>query len=362
MKSSLPKYGNFSLILIFIFSLFFIQCENEKVSKPTSNAVGYISEINITTDDETAKYLRDALLNSLAAPQEYLSPAEPFYKLNFIGIDNFAVGYLEYQLQVIIITSENIDQMKHLNKLFEKKTFDSLCNESSVSVVKRKNIWAINQTIFFVFAPNAETVRLYLRDKGSLLKNDIYQTEIKDFIARTGEKNHSLANIIREKHSIYMRIPKFFNLDINKQNYYSAIWEEGDAICNLLINILPDSPVINHGKAEQMLAQRKIDGQKHLQMDTVGLYIGTSQNFFQDYTPYQINGFKGGKINGWWVIEGMFRGGPYTRYTIYLPKIKKWVALEALVYYPNLENKNQGKTKTRYLRTIESIIHSIKEI
>ncbi len=158
-----------------------------------------------------------------------------------------------------------------------------------------------------------------------------------------------------------MAFPDFMEIDIRQKGYYSANWKEGDANCNILIHILDSAESTSADSKEQMLLQRDKDGRNYLQMDSLGIfYIGTSKMFEQSHSPYQLGKHKGSKINGWWVIDGQFRGGPYTRYTLYHAPSKQWISLEALVYYPPVDNRNDGKSKTRYLRTLESIIHTLK--
>ncbi len=353
-----PKFK--TLFAIASFAVIF-SCNEEERTKPISNSIGYISEINITSDLETYQYLKTSLQSNLAEPQAYLSPAEPFYRINYIGINNYAGSYPEYQLQFIVITQDNVEELKSINSAFRKNEFDSLVMLPKVTLIKKQDIWAKNQSIFFIFGPSAESIRLYMNENKANIRAQLYASEVVDFINRSGNKNHPLSKILSEKYGIGLSIPDYFDLDIQENDYYSANWEEGDANCNLLIKILPASTDTAPYLKETVIEQREKDGKQYLPMDSTGvLYLGTSKVFPQTYSKFSLNGYNGSKINGWWVIEGLFRGGPYTRYTVFHKPSGRWIALEGLVYYPNLEQSNSGKSKTRYLRTMEAIINSLK--
>jgi len=350
------------LFAIIGLSALLLACGSDtKISKPVNNSIGYIGELNITTDFQTYDYLRDALINSVASPQPYLSPSEAFYKLNFIAINSYNGSYPEYQLQLLIVTEENKKELQHLEMMFEDNEFDSLIALPQVSFIQKRDVWVKNQSIFFLIGPSAETIRLYLNQEKETIKTALYNAELKDYAKRACNKKHPLSKILESKYGIGLALPDFFELDIQEDGFYSANWEEGDANCNLLISILPPSTDTALYLKETTLAQRDKDGKKYLPMDSVGIfYLGTSKVFNHFYEPYNLNGYKGSKINGYWVIEGLFRGGPFTRYTVYHPPSGRWIAIEGLVYYPNLEEKQLGKTKTRYMRTLESIIHTLR--
>jgi hypothetical protein len=337
----------------------FQACNNEGNKKIASTSVGYASELNITTDLETYNYLKEGISLNVASPQDYLSPAEPFYRINFIGIKGFEGSYLEYMLQLFVITDENKSEMKHLSYGIGKKLFDSITSTKQVSFSKVQNVWAKNQSLFFVYGPTKEAVRLYLRDNSETVRTAMYNAEIIDFGNRVGSYSHPFSTLLKNKFNIEMAFPPFMEMDIDKDSFLAANWTEGDGNCNILISVL-DSTTDPSSK-ESMLAARKIQGKRFLPMDSTGaLFLGTSNMITQQHQSYTLNGYKGAKINGWWVIEGQFRGGPYTRYTIYHKPSKQWISVEGLVYYPNLQDKKDGKSKTRYLRTLESIISTLK--
>lgn len=355
------KLNLYKKVILGLLSLALLpSCSNEH-KKPTaaSTSVGYASELNITCDLETYTYLKEGISLNIATPQESLSPAEPLYKINFIGIEGYEGSYLEYMLQLFIITDENKSEMKHLSFGVGKKFFDSITSSAGVTITEVNNIWALNQSLFFIYGPTKEAVRLYLRDHAEEIRSKLYHAEIKDFGRRVGSYNHPFSKLLKRKFNIEMAFPKFMEMDIEKDSFLAANWKEGDANCNILISILDSAN--NPDSKDMMLAARKSQGKRFLQMDSFGVfYIGTSKMFPQVHQKYNLNGYTGAKINGWWVIDGQFRGGPYTRYTIYHQPSKQWIGIEGLVYYPNLEDRNDGKSKTRYIRTLESIISTLR--
>jgi hypothetical protein len=355
--------NSFKIGLFFLTSLLIISCNTKPTKSPVVNeSVGYAAELNLTTTSETFKYLKSSLASYLATPQEYLSPAEPFYRINYIGVSAFKASYLEYQTIVLIVSEENKKEMAHIAYGIGEEMWDSLTSPGRVSITQLDNVWAKNQSVFLLYGPSQETIRLYLRDYSKEVRELIYKAELKNFAKRVCKKDHALSKLLKEKHDIEMSFPSFTKLDIQEDGYYSVNWQEGKSNCNLLIGVLDGEPGDDSiASKENMLAQRIEQGKKYLQMDTVGIfYIGTSKLFPQQHQWFDINGNKGAKINGWWVIDGQFRGGPYTRYTVWHERSQKWLSLEALVYYPNVKDNNDGKSKTRYLRTLEAIIHTLK--
>lgn len=353
---------NTLLYSIVLLTFSFLGCDNSNDRPVAINqSLGFAGELNITTDLETYKYLREGFKYYLATPQAYLIPNEPFFKLNFISIEGLKGSYLEYQTQVYIITESNKQEMASLGFGIGKDKFDSLSALPGVSIHQFNNIWAKNQSVFYVFGTSPEAVRLYLKDHSDSFRNLIYNSELHNFGSRVGSKKHPLSKILAERFNIEMEFPKFTEIDIQKDSFYSLNWQEGDANCNILIGIL-GSEIEQPITKESMLKLRNAQGKEHLQMDSIGVfYLGTSNLFDHKDTTYAIHSHEGFKINGWWVIEGLFRGGPFTRYVVYHEPSKNWISLEGLVYYPNVDvRKDEGKSKSRYLRTLESIIHTLK--
>lgn len=349
-----------SLFFLSIIALFSCNTKPEK-SAVVNESVGYAAELNLTTTSETFKYLKKSLASYLATPQEYLSPAEPFYRINYIGVNAFKASYLEYQTIVLLVSEENKKEMEHIAYGIGKDNWDSLTRNNAVSFTQLNNVWAKKQAVFLLYGPSNETIRLYLKDYSKEIRSMIYKAEMKNFSARVCKKDHPLSKILSKKHNIDMAFPSFTKLDIQEEGYYSVNWQEGESNCNLLIGILGKDPKDSTASIKNMLNMRIEQGKKYLQMDTLGVfYIGTSKLFPQKHQWYSINQNEGAKINGWWVIDGQFRGGPYTRYTLWHQKSQQWISLEALVYYPTVKNKSDGKSKTRYLRTLEAIIHTLK--
>jgi len=349
------------ILFMGLLSFAFFGCDNSNDTPVVVNkSLGYAGELNITTDQETYAYLRDGIKFHLATPQDYLTPNEPFFKINFISVNGLKGSYLEYQTQVFIITEANREEMSSLSYGIGGKLFDSLSLIPGVSIHQFDQVWAKNQSIFYIFGSTQEAVRLFLKDKSDSIRSLIYKSELKNFGSRVGTSKHKLSQVLSERFNIDMQFPRFTEVDILKDSFFSLNWQEGDANCNLLIGVL-GSNLKNPIDRESMLALRDEQGKEHLPMDTTGtFYLGTSKLFNHQDTTYAINGFEGAKINGWWVIEGMFRGGPFTRYVVYHKPSKNWLSLEALVYYPNVEKRKDGKSKTRYLRTLEAIIHTLK--
>ena len=348
-----------------IFSLFGIiflltSCSNSPKPKIVNNSVGYGAELNITTTIESFKYLKKSLAAYVATPQIYLTPEEPFYRVNYIGVNAFKASYLEYQTILLIVTDKNMSEMEHVAYGIGQDKFDSLTSVNGASFTAINNVWAKNQTVFLLYGNSEETLRLYLKDYSKEIRSAMYKAEINNLASRICESNHPMSKLLKKKHGIEMAFPSFTKVDIKQDSYYSVNWQEGNSNCNLLIGILnPQTDSVS--SKSQMLATRKSQGKRYLQMDSLGIYyIGTSKKFPQRHQAFEVNGNKGAKINGWWVIDGQFRGGPYTRYTLFHEATGQWISLEALVYFPSVENRNDGKSKTRYLRTLEAIIHTLK--
>lgn len=349
-------------ITLVVLSIVFGGCNNTN-NKPTAinQSLGFAGELNITTDLETYKYLRDGFKYHLATPQQYLIPNEPFFRINFISMEGLKGSYLEYQTQLFVITESNKDQMASLGFGIGKDKYDSLSNLPGVSIHQFDNVWAKNQSVFYLFGTTPEAIRLYLKEHSDSIQHIIYNSELKNFGSRVGSNKHPLSQILADRFSIEMAFPKFMEVDIQKDSFFSLNWQEGDANCNILIGIL-GADIAKPINKESMLKLRNAQGKKHLQMDTIGVfYLGTSNLFDHKDTTYSINNHEGFKINGWWVIEGLFRGGPFTRYVLYHEPSKNWISIEGLVYFPNVDvRKDEGKSKSRYLRTLESFIHTLK--
>ena len=350
------------LTLFSLMSMVLWACNSKPKKSPVVNqSMGYVADVNLTTSNETFRYLKKSLASYIGTPQEYLSPEEPFYKINFIGLGAFKASYLEYQSILLIVTDENRKEMEHIAYGIGEKLWDSLTHTPGVSFTQLDEVWAKNQAVYLLYGPSEETIRLYMRDYGQAMRNQMYQAELKNYASRSCKSSHSLAKILNEKYGISMAFPDFAKLDIQADGYYSLNWQDEGSNCNLLIGVWDGEPSDSFASKDSMLSRRIEQGKAHLQMDSLGIYyIGTSKLFPQKHSWYNLNGKAAGKINGWWVIDGQFRGGPYTRYTLWHEASQKWISLEALVYFPTVKNRNDGKNKTRFLRTLETMIHTLK--
>lgn len=357
-----PNYCLYLTLIVFSSTLLFTACHFFEKKEPLSESVGKAGSLVITSDAATLSTLNKALDSALKSPLNDLPSVIPFFELNEPDIETFSKFYYNQRTVLAIVLASNYQQMDELLEPFSKDSIEQWVNSNEMHIRVQENLLAKNQHIVYLFCKSADLLNKHILSQRLAIVNTLMQAELKDEIVKlygdqkTEGKYYS---ILKNKYGIGVNIPLGYKTIKENDNFF---WFQKDTIIDgnnksigLIVHAYPsidssDFSYINIRSMRDSFCKYNIPG------ELKGTYMGTTES---DYYPArsfelsQFNGFKTGKVRGWWTIKGMTMAGPFIRYVVQVPDKSSLFVFEGFIYQANLN------TKERDLRVIEAIASSI---
>mgnify|MGYP001022556226 CR=1 FL=1 len=261
-----------------------------------------------------------ALLDELESDVPGLVQSEPALKLTKVTPQVFD-GMLRYAKNILIV---NVDANSY----------------TKVSLKQETNLWAQNQVVLTMNAPDKESMIQYLKDKQGVL--------VKYFTK--AEMNRALAILEKTYSSLVMnKVESRFGVKVNafeEMSFYrdttDFFWTSNNANTGRIDMIVYSFPYTDPSTftASYLVNKRDSVLRENIPGAFPNSYMATEVRAVVDYEPISHLGKYGGVMRGLWKMVGDMMGGPFVSLTRVDEENNRIIVVESFVYAPETEKRN----------------------
>lgn len=312
MKTRLFVFSIFSLLLVLS------SCSSNMV---LPQATGWVYEVVVVADQKVWDgEAGEALIAELEADIPGLPQPEAALKLTKVTPDVFD-GLLRY--------AKNIIQVKVDPTSYTK-----------VSLRHETNLWAQNQVMLTLSAPDQASVVQYLKDRQGVIVDFFTKAEM-DRVFTTLEKTYSslVMEKVQTKFDIRLNVPAEMTFYKDTTDFF---WTSNNANTGRVDFIVYSFPYVDPQTftVNYLINKRDSVLRENLPGSFPNSYLATELRFGIDYQPMTHLGKYGGVMRGLWKTVGDMMGGPFVSLTRVDEVNNKIVVVESFVFAPEMEKRN----------------------
>ncbi len=318
------------LSILMMFALFSCKEVSNQDLKP--NVTGKAGELLLVIDDNKwNSAVGDSLKAVFQAEVQILPQREPLFTV--VNIPNKAFSNL-FETHRSIVRVKISPQVK------------------KESVILKRDVWAKPQTVFEISVPNDSAFfRVFTKNKQAIV-----DTLLKDERARYLQsfikfENQEVARVLKER-GVAMRIPKGYNLDVNKDDFMWISHETPMISQGILIGFIDYKDTAQLQK-DNLIYQIDSLLKENVPGALKGSYMQIEKRAEVLYKKMLRKGVFTIELRGLWQSEGDYMGGPFVALVSVDTKLNRLVLTFGYVYAPKYDKRN-------YMRQVETILYSLK--
>jgi hypothetical protein len=243
-------------------------------------------------------------------------PGEPMFKVLFTD-EEFFKGYFRKHQNIFVVL--NADKAEGLKDIFDPKTIDRMVARAKAEPkalgVRQEDIYAQNQTIFWILAPDKTQMKQKLIDQQedilALANKHEYRNARGKLLGQTSSADDKFFQKSIKTRGFGIRKPKSYRVAIDNEEF---AWLRKSSTTKELEQglLLFEAPYRNKEdlSTDSLLKFRNAMMKKYIPGEVEGSYMKYSDDFVPIRTDENFKGKYGVEIRGWWDVEGDFMGGP----------------------------------------------------
>ncbi len=228
-------------------------------------------------------------------------------------------------------------------------------SEASMTVLADK--YALKQVFVNVVAPNqAELVRILSQKKKGLVKLFLDADRDRWLTQLEKNTNKTLSKKIADKFNVSLKVPLYYTLDENRDDFAWLSYETSKYTMNLLIYTweLGDTSSLNR---DYLIAMRNIILKDNIPGERPGSYMTSETKYaYPEYELIIHKNIETAVLRGLWKVKGDFMGGPFVSYTKMDKRRNRIVTVEGFVYRPNVESRDNIRELEWVCQTFDLIM------
>jgi hypothetical protein len=238
------------------------------------------------------------------------------------------------------------------NDLLQRTRYQILLSLGDSAVELQTNLHAKNQLIAYLSAPTELELAQLINAAQSDLRNKFRQKDLKRIYSRLKPKlQFNTTPVLRENH-IKLGIPRGYDLEVEEAKTL-LYWKKTAAVDKgILINFRP-LPKDENILGSTIIPVRDSLTKTHLLGEKPNSYMVTETLLKPQLQAMELQGQFAMEARGLWRMEGDIFGGPFISYTIYDEKHNQIIYLDAFVFAPNQNKRNQ-------LFELEALLKGVK--
>lgn len=309
------------VLLLNISVLLLLSCGNAGKQKILMQAQGMPAEVLIVAAPGSDSWLNRALDSGIGGPNKGLIPAEPMYRCALLDPKQAAGDALGTSLLVLVKQAELSN--KKLNRLWEEAAEKA---EKKSGVLVAKDVWAKNQTVFLLNAPQelheaSLAFLLHASECAQGLMGGLIPNQYSD----------SVMNRVAGDFGFKFPLPPQFRLVQSNKEMLWFIWEGRDFRANLWVNITPDTNSVV--SLAQMIQTRDTFARRYVRGNQGWPMMTSKSSEFPSFT-HPLNQTPG--WCGWWTINGQWQRGPFRRFQFIDQSGQRTIWLEGFLEAPEI--------------------------
>jgi hypothetical protein len=284
-------------------------------------ATGWVYEVVVVADQKVWDGEGgEALVAELEADIPGLPQPEAALKLTKVTPDVFD-GMLRYAKNIMQV---NVDPASY----------------TRVSLRHEVNLWAQNQVMLTLSAPDQASVVQYLKDRKGVVVDFFTRAEM-DRVFHTLEKTYSslVMEKVQAKFDVKLNVPAEMNFYKDTTDFF---WASNNANTGRVDFIVYSFPYVDSQTFTVNYLVNKRDSvlRENLPGSFPNSYLATELRWGVDYTPITHLGKYGGVMRGLWKTVGDMMGGPFVSLTKVDEVNNRIVVVESFVFAPEMEKRN----------------------
>lgn len=284
-------------------------------------ATGWVYEVVVVADQKVWDgEAGEALIAEMEADIPGLPQPEEALKLTKVTPEVFD-GMLRY--------AKNIVQVKVDPNSYTK-----------VSLRHEINLWAQNQVMLTITAPDQASVVQYLKDRQGVVVEFFTKAEM-DRVFTTLEKTYSslVMEKVQAKFDVRLNVPAEMTFYKDTTDFF---WVSNNANTGRVDFIVYSFPYVDPQTFTVNYLVNKRDSvlRENLPGSFPNSYLATELRWGVDYKPMTHLGKYGGVMRGLWKTVGDMMGGPFVSLTKVDEVNNKIIVVESFVFAPEMEKRN----------------------
>lgn len=321
-----------SIYLILLVLIGLTACKNKDILLPGSTGTPY--ELLVIMDKaQWESEAGKALFSLLDSDMPGLPQSEPYFKLSYATPDR--LGSLLKPVRNIIIATIDADRF------------------TRASMTYSKDLWATDQLVVKINAPDANTFNQYLKENGKQLVDAFVAQEIgriKELLAH--KYNRSLSDTLAQHiPGIYLHLPSETKAFKKGENFFWAS-NAMERRRDIIVYTYPYEDA-NTFTVDFLIHKRDSILKANIPGGPKGSYMSTQSIYPPDSSSLTVNGKYCMELRGLWEVTGDNMGGPFVSHTQIDEANQRVVTVEAFIYAP-------GKDKRTLMRSLESVLYTLE--
>ncbi|MDD2799199.1 MAG: DUF4837 family protein [Bacteroidales bacterium] len=321
----------YKLSFLFLMILAAVSCNNGKSFIPNSTGVPY--EVLVVMDKNAWKgEAGDAIREELSSDIPFLPQSEPSYKISSVDPAHFD-NLLHPVRNIVIVTLSNI--------------------YTRIGFSYEENVWANNQMVLHVNAPDAATLKEGLTKRQRGIVNFFNKCELNRAFATLQEKhNTQILTDLKKQMDVELLVPG----DVK----YTKVGKDFLWISNQGVKGRSDVVVYsfpykskNDFSRDHLLMMRDSILKQYITGAPKGSYMATEYRAPVICDTIEVNGKFCVQIGGLWQMEHDMMGGPFISQSRLDEKNQRIVTVEGFVFAPEMGKRN-------LIRRLEAVLYTLK--
>lgn len=352
------KFYKYSILFLFFLSA----CRNNFMGEsktPQVDAFGEVNHVVVVCDPELWDGpLGDSITWYFGSAYPILPQPEPIFDLRPMSYSDLlgAKPRRELRNYLFIADLSRVDStsLRLLHSLVGEERLKKHLEESKVSNLINRDVWARGQQLFYIIGQNTEDLYSRIRTSFPALSRQIREfdrTQIRATAYAAGV-NKSLSGQIANRYQIDFDIPADWLVATEDDR---GIWlrkETEKSSSNIVMGKIPYSNASQLAK-EGLKRIRDTFSRTFVRTDSPGDYMEINDQDLPLFI-YQknIDGNYGIEARGVWETKIEFMGGPFQTYLIQTPAKDSLLYIDIFVYAPEMDKRN-------LIQQLEEIIQTV---
>ncbi len=352
------KFYKYSILFLFFLSA----CRNNFMGEsktPQVDAFGEVNHVVVVCDPELWDGpLGDSITWYFGSAYPILPQPEPIFDLRPMSYSDLlgAKPRRELRNYIFIADLSRVDStsLRLLHSLVGEERLKKHLEESKVSNLINRDVWARGQQLFYIIGQNTEDLYSRIRTSFPALSRQIREfdrTQIRATAYAAGI-NKSLSGQIANRYQIDFDIPADWLVATEDDR---GIWlrkETEKSSSNIVMGKIPYSNASQLAK-EGLKRIRDTFSRTFVRTDSPGDYMEINDQDLPLFI-YQknIDGNYGIEARGVWETKIEFMGGPFQTYLIQTPAKDSLLYIDIFVYAPEMDKRN-------LIQQLEEIIQTV---
>ena len=308
-------------------------------------AAGSLAEVIVVSDSKSldSSFKEDINRVFHKRIKGHPPPGEPMFKVLFTDEDFFK-GYFRKHLNIFVVLNAN--RAESLKGILDPATVDRMVAkakaEPSALGVRQEDVYAQNQTIFWILATDKAQMKQKLIDQQedilALANEHEYKNARSKLLGNATAAEDKFFQKSIENRGFSVRKPKSYRVAIDNEEF---AWLRKSSTTKELEQglLLYEAPYRTKEdlSTDSLLKFRNAMMKKYIPGEVEGSYMKYSDAIPPVRTDENFKGKYGVEIRGWWDVEGDFMGGPSYIKAVVDEANGRIVFAEGFLFYPNEE-------------------------